>query len=620
MITFLHFPCQPFLTHQSEKIINIKIAALGQASEQPLKVELWDYPNNEPAVTEMQQDLQTETFTIYSADIQNDPSCNLQSYVFRLHLPGNELKWLSSLKLSINEPLASERYNVNLNISSASWMQDQIFYQIFPDRFASSKVDDMDFALQYEPTPENLTKCRYQGDLKAIKNKISYLKKLGFTGIYLNPVLSSPSIHGFDVTDFSKVNPNLGTNDDLIELIKEVHEKQMKVILDLPAASVSSEYPMYDKKDETGCGACCHRDSPFRGCFTFNDGQAAACCFDSSQVKLNYASQKVQDMMYRDENSAIKKYLSAPYEADGLRLVGSHIIGSKGTSFDNHRYLKKIMRSAKDANPNCYIMGDHSYDARPWICLNENQEDGALNIQGFYKPMIQFLSGKDYYSQEDINYQGDDFKACIDRYHCGIPHDMLISMFNIIGNHDTHRIATLLRSNPQKIRLALTMMFTWVGIPCVYYGDEIGLTGGPYHEARLPMDWTSDKDVFKNLLLVLSKFRKNCECLRVGALRVTYGSGNMIIYERTYGWHKTIVIINRSNSITTADVNENLRDLNIQMKVMCNIMEKGPSCHIKPENDIRNTIIMDNIRIMPYSELDKSGVIKIGPTSALIIT
>ncbi len=621
MVSFLHFSTLPFLIYKNNTI-TVRLAVIGQPSVLPVKIELWCYPNNEPTVVQMKKIMGFNKYSVFSGETLIDPSYNLQSYAFRVYLQEGDTKWVTSRKVSINEPLAHERFTVKLQESGSLWMRDQIFYQIFPDRFASSKIPDEEFDKQMDTTPENLLYKRFNGDLKGIMNKLDYIQSLGCTGIYLNPITESTEVHGYDCNDFFKVDPHFGTNEEFVELINEVHKRNMKVIISLPINHVGEDHPLYDVKDLTGKGACHHEDSPYRSCFTFRDGQPVYWKKVPHLVKLDYASPYVQDMIYKGEDSVIKHYLKRPYQVDGYHIASAHMIGSNGSAKDNMIYLHDINKVAKSINPECYMVCEHYYDAKPWLCNPSQQGDSALNLFGFYKPMIQYLSGKDYYTREPIKYSAEDFKNFIERYHTGIAYDTLCCLFNLIGNHDTRRIATIFNNNPQLIRIALTMMYTWIGVPCIYYGDEIGLTGEKDHNSRIPMDWTNEKEVFKKLIVTLAKFRQENEVMTKGTLAITFAKDTIVVYERCYQENKSIVIINSGNNVTTVNLTENLINFKIQESLALEDESKTAEEEAKEKRGrykLRGSLIMDNIRIMNVADLDANNSVRIGPTSALII-
>ncbi len=615
MVELLHFSCPPFLTYK-DSTITVRLAARGKNSVPPVKIELWCFPNNEPAVVEMKPILTMDRWSIYTGETLLDQSYNKQSYAFRIYFPDGNVKWFTSRKISINEPLTHERFTVNLHESASLWMRDQMFYHIVPDRFASSGISDENFASQMDATDENTMSSRYHGDIKGIISKLDYIVSLGFTGIYLSPVTDSSDILGTRCRDFYRIQQDLGSEDDLIRLIEEIHGRGMKIILDLPVNHVGDDHPYFDTGDLTGCGACRHENSPYRKYFTFRNGKAVVWKDDQHLVKLDYACDDVQKMMYRGDDSVIKHYLKPPFSVDGLKLGAVQMLGANGSAQSNMFYLHEINREAKAVNPECYIVNEHNHDAKPWLCNPIQQEDSALNVCGFYKPMLQYLSGRDYYTGDKIKYSAEDFKNFIERYHSGIPHDKLCSLFNLIGNYDTCRIASMLNGNPQLIRVAIAMMYTWVGVPCIYYGDEIGLTGSKQLSYK-PMDWNNRKDVFKKLIVTLSKFRHENKVIIQGSLMITYANGGILVYERCYGRNKTIVIINSGNTVSTVDLTDNLESLKIQQLLADTDSQEKPP--VSSKYSIKGSLMMDNIRIMSVLELDKNGKVRIGPTSALII-
>lgn len=611
-----HFPCAPYIEQDKNGTYRIRVSAYG---EFPIKAELWCHPNNEPCSIDMPIIIESGDARVYEAIYEVDRCRNYQYYYFKFIFE-NDVIWFALKGQEHSEPLTDERFVFTLNRQTPSWIRDQLFYQIFPDRFASSKISDSAFASQFAQNGETPVECVesafYGGDIRGIIGKLDYIEKLGFTAIYLNPIFRAISVHRYDPLDFSSIDPRLGTNEDFDELCAEVKKRGLKIILDIPANQISDQSELFDRSDMTGCGACCHEDSPYRDCFTFENGKEAGGRPDAgASVKLDYGSETVRRIIYEGEDSAITAPLSHECGIDGWRIDACHMIGEGGTAFKNHYYLTSIYNAAKKANPESFILGDHYYDAKAWLCTDRPQEDGAMNIQGFYKPVMAFLMGQDYDGNK-IKYAAEDLKRDVENYHSGISQEMLLNMFNQIGNHDTIRIATRCSNKKQMMKLAFAMMFTWIGVPCVFAGDEIGTKGLGGAMSRSAMDWNQTSMEFRNIIKIMSVLRKRNEALRAGAFRIVKAEGRVFVYERSLGNKKIVTIINAGSGIYTADLSANIKSMHIQNMIVCN--ESTDSyCELVPQKT-RDAAIVDNIRIMPYAEVLDSPKIKIGPLSALI--
>lgn len=144
----------------------------------------------------------------------------------------------------------------------------------------------------------------------------------------------------------------------------------------------------------------------------------------------------------------------------------------------------------KEAQPEAYIVGEHFGDARQW--LQADVEDAAMNYRGFTFPLWGFLANTDIaYEPQHI-----DARTCIawmDNYRAGLSHQQQLRMFNQLDSHDTARFKTLLGKDAARLPLAVVWLFTWPGVPCIYYGDEVGVDGANDPMCRKPFPWDERK-------------------------------------------------------------------------------------------------------------------------------
>ncbi len=605
MVTFHHFSCPPYLLYR-DNTITVRLAITGEKSALPTEIQLWCYPSNEPAVVPMIRILEKDSFAVFSGEAVLDPSYNQQSYTFRALFPDGSFLWIASKLESINEPLAQDRFTVSLHESDCLWMREEIFYRIEPGFFASHTANDQEFSAGTGG-----------GTFQGIAGKLDYVSSMGFTGICLGSVLPAATPGGSGCLDYRETDPALGSAEDLAALSGELHRRGMKLIADLQMNHVSADHPWFDRQDRTGSGACHHEDSPSRKFFTFRDGSPVYWHDDNNLLKLDYSCRELQEIMFRSPDSVVASFLRPPLSADGLCLRSAHMIGGHGSANGNMYYLHEIFAAARKINPASCIICEHQYDARPWLSSALQQEESALNICGFYMPMFQFLTGLDFRTGKKIKYRAEDFREFIDRYHSGISHDKLCSMLNVVSTRETGRIAGMLKGNPQLIRVALTMMYTWIGSPCVLYGDEIGMAGDSADGAPLVMDWKITRDLYRKLITTLARFRKDNQVITKGTLAITHASGTILVYERSFDLHRTIVIINSGNSVSSVDLTRNVESLRIQEELSS--FDASRPAPVKNRYNVRGSLIMDNIRVMSIGELDSRNKVSIGPTSALII-
>ena len=172
-----------------------------------------------------------------------------------------------------------------------------------------------------------------------------------------------------------------------------------------------------------------------------------------------------------------------------------------------------------------------------------------MNYRGFTFPLWGFLANT------DISYdpQKIDAQTCIawmEDYRAGLSHQQQLRMFNQLDSHDTARFKSLLGRDVARLPLAVVWLFSWPGVPCIYYGDEVGLDGDNDPFCRKPFPWDESKQD-KNLLALyqrLAALRKTTPALRLGACHVLYAAGDVVMFLRVLGAERVLVAINRGEA------------------------------------------------------------------------
>lgn len=263
--------------------------------------------------------------------------------------------------------------------------------------------------------------------------------------------------------------------------------------------------------------------------------------------KLDFQSPSLVDEIYGGDDSIVRHWLKAPWNMDGWRLDVVHMLGEGGGARNNIQHVTGITQSAKAANPDAFVFGEHFGDARQW--LQADAEDSAMNYRGFTFPLWGFLANT------DISYDPQliDAEICIkwmDNYRASLSHQQQLRMFNQLDSHDTARFKSLLGKDVARLPLAVTWLFTWPGVPCIYYGDEIGLDGNNDPFCRKTFPWDPDKQD-KNLLSLyqrMAKLRKQSQALRYGGCQVVYAHANVVVFARVYNQQRVLVAINRGEA------------------------------------------------------------------------
>ena len=562
MLKAWHLPVAPFLQERKARLyITLWLAG----DDLPEKVMMRYERDNEETAVEMkrQRASPAKGVSAWRAAIDLSEGQPRRRYAFKLLWKARQ-RWFSPLGFSAYPPARLEMFAVDKPDDGPHWVQDQIFYQIFPDRFARSepRKPGQDNVYYYHAAKRDITlrdwddpvtqeeggSTFYGGDLDGISEKLPYLKKLGVTALYLNPIFSAPSVHKYDTHDYRHVDPQFGGDEALLRLRKNTLEAGMKLILDGVFNHSGETHPWFDRHKTHAKGASHNPQSPWRDWYSFSpEGQALDWLGFSSLPKLDFRSAGLVDEIYEGENSIVKHWLSEPWGMDGWRLDVAHMIGEEGGAKNNLIHVAGISQAAKAVNSQAYIVGEHFGDARQW--LQNDAEDAAMNYRGFSIPVWSFLACVDN-SDEPQQLDAADCVAWMNQYRAGLSHQQQLRMFNQLDSHDTPRFKTRLGEYVARLPLGVVWLFAWPGVPCIYYGDEIGLDGGHDPFSRKPFPWDKKQQDGELLALYqrMATLRRRSQALRAGGCQVLYAEGDVIVFVRVYQRERVLVAINRGEA------------------------------------------------------------------------
>ena len=562
MLKAWHLPVAPFIKVQQDRLF-ITLWLSGESL--PQRITLRAEEDNEELSLPMQRLRQAPQpgVVAWRGEISLASGQPRRRYSFKL-LWADHQRWFTPQGFTRFPPARLEQFAIDLPDAGPQWVADQVFYQIFPDRFARSAARDADQDAVYyhhaagreivrkawdEPlTGEAGGSTFYGGDLDGISEKLPYLKQLGVTALYLNPVFAAPSVHKYDTEDYRRVDPQFGGDAALLRLRHNTQRAGMRMILDGVFNHTGDSHPWFDRHQQGSGGAGHYPDSPWRDWFTFSEeGQAHNWLGYASLPKLDYRSTSLVNEIYAGEDSIVRHWLKAPWSMDGWRLDVVHMLGEGGGARNNLQHIAGITQAAKQTQPEAFVFGEHFGDARQW--LQADAEDAAMNYRGFTFPIWGFLANT------DISYdpQKIDAQTCMvwmDNYRAGLSHQQQLRMFNQLDSHDTARFKSLLGKDVARLPLAVVWLFSWPGVPCIYYGDEVGVDGNNDPFCRKPFPW--DPALQDTQLLALyqrmAKLRKAQQALRYGGCQVIYAEDNVVVFVRVYKLQRVLVAINRGEA------------------------------------------------------------------------
>ena len=455
-------------------------------------------------------------------------------------------------QFEITEYTPTETYDFRIltDYQQPSWVKNAVFYQIFPERFANGNplndCRDGEYTFDGHPTkqikdwhqvPDFYTKSHaldfYGGDLEGIRMKIPYLKSLGVTALYLNPIFYAATVHKYDCLDYFKVDPHFGGEQALSDLTAELHKNGMKLILDVSLNHTGTAHKWFNKEAtffDASIGAYHNPSSPERNFYFFKPNNAYKCWFDVPTLPtLNYTSKALRDILYQSEDSLVKKWLKPPYEIDGWRFDVADIMGRNDETQLHHEIWPELRKSIKQVNPQAYILAEDWSDCSEF--LQGAEWDAPMNYFGFARPVREFFGETDLFNRRTPALNNKPYKPNalhlkerILGHLSRMPYVIQQNQFNLLDSHDVPRLHTNSLIHPEEYKGAVIMLFTMPGTPNVYYGDEASCAGrlDDNEGFRYPMPWGSGFETSEQFRLyqTLSQLKTTKKAFSEGGFKI----------------------------------------------------------------------------------------------------
>lgn len=520
-------------------------------------------PDGEQFFTEMRPAEVEPACRWWQADLHlREP---LQSYRFLL-FTSDGVWWYNGTGLHRHIPTDAEDFRLLAGYQAPAWSRQSVFYQIFPDRFAdgdpSNNVRDGEWEYKGHPTrarawgesPSSGVGAMLEffgGDLAGIEERLGHLEELGANAIYLNPIFTAYSNHRYDVVDYEHVDPHLGGNPALVSLRQATHARGMRLILDIVPNHCGMLHPWF-------LSAQYDSQSPQADFFTFHQHPHMYECWlgVNTLPKLNYRSPALREAMYAGSEGILRRWLRQPYSMDGWRVDVANMLARQGADQLGIEVGRGIRQAVKEENAGAYILGENFFDASSQ--LQGDIWDATMNYTGFAKPLWYWLSN--YVIRQHIPSQlitsehSWPTQALVDTWQAhraAIPWVIARQQYNLLSSHDTPRIIKVVGGDPARNRLAVALLLTYVGVPGIYYGDEIrvGDQGDPSSRECMPWQtelWDIDLfDYYKKLV----KLRRSSPALIDGGFQVLSVENDLLAYLRDAEQEIVIVIGNRGPAV-----------------------------------------------------------------------
>lgn len=460
------------------------------------------------------------------------------------------------------------------------WVKDAVFYQIFPERFCngdpSNDVRNGEYTQNGHPTIQmekwDLPALRYDkaycldffgGDLQGIQQKIPYLKELGVTALYLNPIFFAPSSHKYDCLDYFHVDPHFGGDEALASLSAALHENGMKLILDISINHTGIAHKWFNRDGvwfDKSVGAYNNPNSVERKYYFINEDNSYHGWFNvDTMPTLNYTSEELRDIIYRNEDSVLKKWLQPPYNIDGWRFDVADTFARNDRVQLADELWPQICQSIKSVNPQAYILAEHWGDCAQY--LQGDVWDSPMNYFGCGRVIRQFLGEPDLFMQKhpalrNVNYKmtAQDVKNRIMEHLAKLPYVIWENQFNLYDSHDTSRLHNNPKVNADEYRGAVMFQFMLPGAASIYYGDEADIDGyiDSMEGCRFPMPWNKElrKEERFQLIHTMAQLKAEHPALSKGSMKILYAQDNVFAIARFWKQEAFVCVISTEEKDT----------------------------------------------------------------------
>ena len=407
------------------------------------------------------------------------------------------------------------------------WLERAAFYQIFVDRFCigDQRKDASYVNLAWGEIPD--PKSFAGGDLRGIIQKLDYIKDLGCSALYLTPIFQSVSNHKYDISDYFRIDPQFGSEEDLKDLVDQAHRRGMRVVLDAVFNHCSEDISFFQDVKEKG------KASPYYNWFVI-DGEYPVkepCNYEvfadcDYMPKLDTSDSQVQDYLI-----SVAVHYIQEYDIDGWRLDVSDEV--------SHDFWRRFRKEVKRAKSDAVIIGENWHYASNY--LRGDQYDSIMNY-AFTKCCLDYFA-YDKLSAEQASNRLNELLA----RNTDTVNDM---MLNLLDSHDTDRFLSEVNGNEEKLQAALCLLYLFPGEPCIFYGTEILTPGGYDPDCRRCMDWEradgmKDSKLFR-LLRQLSQLRSRYALTAEGTRITSSADGKILELSRKGEGYEICLYINQS--------------------------------------------------------------------------
>jgi cyclomaltodextrinase len=409
-----------------------------------------------------------------------------------------------------------------------AWVEKSVIYQIFPDRFADGDKSNDPSNVQpwgAQPTYYNF----FGGDTAGVQEHLGYLSSLGVGAVYFNPVFESPSNHRYDTIDYLTIDPKFGTDQEFDDLTKAMQSRGIRTVMDFAFNHTAPDFFAFKDIRDKG------QASTYTNWYFIKSYPVVVKENPPYVAWYNYPSMPKLNVM----NPATHQYIldAVDFWKKNAALSGVRLDVANEV---NPQMWRDLRAHVKSYAPDTWIVGEEWGDASPW--LGGDQWDSTMGYQ-FRDAALHFFAERSTKPSEYMNRLMEVYAS--------YPPQVSRNLMNLLDSHDTERFLNSCKGNQDLQLLAATVEFTWPGAPTMYYGDELGMQGGPDPDNRRCMDWSLANASNPTLAYYkrLIDIRNQTPVLQSGdpAILFTDDADRTFAYSRTLGQSCAVVVVNASD-------------------------------------------------------------------------
>lgn len=416
-------------------------------------------------------------------------------------------------------------------VRQPEWTKGLVIYHIFPDSFASDAGFISGAGQEIRLENDLISTSKLGGTLEGVRKNLDYLLSLHVNCIYFNPIFRARAYHKYDTIDYYNVDPCFGSNEEFANLVKECHKRGIYVILDgVFNHSGTGFFAFQDvlKNQEKSK----YKDWYYRLDFPIevkDNCSYETFAYVKQMPKLNTMNPEVEEYFCN-----VGRYWIREMGIDGWRLDVANEI--------NHDFWRKFRLAVRSEKKDAILIGEIWEDSAVW--LQGDQFDSTMNYSFYY-------NSKEFFAQKRID--ADEFAERISHMYLRYSETVSNMQMNFLDTHDVPRFLTYCNGDVERLKLAVTFMMTYPGIPSVFYGDEYGVEGEKECEYRQPMPW-GKADGMQDFFREIISLRREHTALQSGQFRIIEAEGDVISYER-FDENETIrVTLNRETNQTDIEI------------------------------------------------------------------